>query len=92
MTRDEMLAAIRDWHREWAAEASTRAIPQPEYQTDGPSQYAETLVDMSATPEDEAAYWAGVNAIMQRYYASSDSPSTPSDSGTPSSSDADDQP
>lgn len=52
--KDERLAIIQRISREWELEQAGRVEPDPAYETDGPSQYAEGIAFMSAGPEADA--------------------------------------
>lgn len=67
MSRQSFLAALRDYHQRWEAEAVDTVIVDPEYADRRPSQYSETIVDMSASVEQDDRYWRRVRRLMNEH-------------------------
>lgn len=71
-TRAEFLAEVGRIYREWEPTAVAGAQPDPQYANNDPSQYSETIVAVSATPEDDARYWAKVEEARSRFRGTSE--------------------
>lgn len=56
MGRAERLRIIAEVYQEWETENATRVKADPQYAVDGPSQYPDGIVPVSATPEMEADF------------------------------------
>lgn len=65
MTREEYFQEIARIHEEWVKDI--RVEPDPRYANNDPSQYPENAETVSASPEDDARYWAQVMELTRRY-------------------------
>lgn len=64
MSAEDKLRAVAEWHEKWARKWVDSVTVDPEYSGNTPSQYPETIVDMSASQEAQDEYWAEVFRIM----------------------------
>lgn len=71
MTREEFLRRLSELHAEWEPEARKTVIVDPKYANNDPSQYAETITDISASPEADADYWRRAQALIAEYRGTS---------------------
>lgn len=67
MSRESFLAAVRDFHREWESEAVNTVKVDPTYAGNKVSQYPETIVDMSASRDQEDRYWKRIQRLMNEH-------------------------
>lgn len=58
------MAALAEWHDEWQRRHVATVTVDPTYSSNDPSQYAETIVDMSASQQAEDEYWDKALAIL----------------------------
>lgn len=64
MNAAEKLEALSAWHSEWQKKWLHTVRVDPEYSQNEPSQYPETIVDMSASQEAQDEYWRVANRIL----------------------------
>jgi len=64
MTAAEKLEALAEWHSEWQKKWLHTVTVDPVYSQNEPSQYPETIVDMSASQEAQDDYWRVANRIL----------------------------
>lgn len=67
MTTDEFLVEVDRLIRDWEPTAVAGATPDPQYADDDPTQYAENVVIVSPSPEDEARLWEEITRLLSRY-------------------------
>lgn len=67
MSRESFLAAVREYHRGWEADAVDSVTVDESYAQRATSQYPETIVDMSASVEQEDRYWRRVQQLMKEH-------------------------
>ena len=60
----EKMAALAEWHDEWQRKYLNTVTVDPEYSRNDPSQYAETIADMSASQEADDIYWERAFKIL----------------------------
>lgn len=66
MKAEEKAQAIAEWHKKWAKKWADSVEVDPLYTNNNPSQYPETIIDMSASQEAQDEYWDEVFRITGR--------------------------
>lgn len=69
MTREEYLRALADWHHEWEAKWELHVTPDQRWADNDPSQYGETIVDLSAPREALEEFDARALDLRDEYRA-----------------------
>lgn len=64
MKAEDKIRAVAAWHEEWSRKWENSVTVDPLYADNYPSQYAETIIDMSASEEAQNEYWSRVFKIM----------------------------
>ena len=64
--KPDLAQQIAEYHDQWAKTA--KYTVDPTYADNDPSQYPETAMDVSATPDSDAAFWIGLKRIIDAYH------------------------
>lgn len=64
MNADKKLEALAAWHSEWQKKWAHTVTVDSRYSHNEPSQYPETIVDMSASREAQDDYWQVATKIL----------------------------
>lgn len=64
MSAATKLKMLAEWHREWAEKWQHTVVVDERYANNNPSQYSETIVDMSASEEAQDDYWRVASNIL----------------------------